>query len=66
MRTILTAKVRKLRFRGAHQFLSSLSASIPASPRVLEKKAEGKGLEKRVSGENGKELAKLPRRAFYF
>lgn len=27
MRTILTAKVRKLRFRGAHQFLSSLSAS---------------------------------------
>lgn len=40
--------------------------SIPASPRVLEKKAEGKGLEKRVSGENGKELAKLPRRAFYF
>lgn len=38
----------------------------PPSPRVLEKKAEAKGLEKRVSGENGKELAKLPRRASYF
>lgn len=48
--------------------------AVPDSPADLHprksacagEKAEAKGLEKRVSGENRKELAKLPRRASYF